>query len=151
MAWSLVSRSYECPTACPARGEQYRPSPAARRANQPAVAAVAAASQYGDAAVVQGHYSAVATNGIAHAPVVQEPVVQESVAVTTNGQATPPTQAPVVQPALAVANPTAQNGEATPLPKEFQLPSDIQAQTPPELTLYQQSHEKSVYDLKAEG
>ena len=116
---------------------------AARRANQPAAAAT---PQQVDASVVQGHDSAVATNGIAHAPVVHEPV-----AVTTNGQATPPTQAPVAQPALAVASPTAQNGEATPPPKEFQLPSDIQTQTPPELTLYQQSNEKSVYDLKAEG
>ena len=119
---------------------------AARRANQPAAAAVAASTQQMDASVVQGHDSAVATNGIAHAPVIQEPV-----AVTTNGQATPPTQAPVAQPALAVANPTAQNGEATPLPKDFQLPSDIQTQTPPELTLYQQSNEKSVYDLKSDG
>lgn len=105
---------------------------AAHSTNQPALAAA-----------MPTHDGTIATNGIAH-----EPVSRETVA--TNGQATVATPPAPVQPVAPIASAGSKNGDTAPLPKEYQLPADAKSQTPPELTLKQQSGDKSVYDLKSD-
>jgi len=104
---------------------------AARRANQPAVATLVETSATVDATAVHAHDGVVTGNGKAEA--------------TVDGVAAPP-QPRVAQPTAA----TGKNGDVA-APKDFQLQTNAQSPTPPELTLQQKEREKSVYDLKPKG
>lgn len=126
---------------------------AARRASQPTTIHPV------DTPVAEVHNGPVTTNGKVQpttASVTDESIKPETVAVATPQPATStlPTP-PVMQPVAKQAPPrlndgVGKQGDATPLPKEFQLQAETQSQTPPELTLHQRDKGTSVYDLKAD-